>query len=159
MSPVEQELVDIPEHLSSTSVFFFYFVLWSSCCSIFSFLCSVSYIIVVVFRLAIALSACNLNLLIPLWYLQTFAMAYYFDFVVSSIYIYVWKLNQTVLELDLWAEIFFVLPSMGFELTTWIHCSTNRLAYVQHPRPLDHIRYIKNITLIVEVLHCLVRKI
>jgi hypothetical protein len=37
------------------------------------------------------------------------------------------ELNQTVLELNLWA-ITFVLPSTGFELTPLIHCSTNRLA-------------------------------
>jgi hypothetical protein len=45
-----------------------------------------------------------------------------------QMYIYVWKLNQAVLELDFWAVKFFVLPSTGFELTPLIHCSTIRLA-------------------------------
>ena len=41
--------------------------------------------------------------------------------------IYVWKLNQTVLELDFELSN-FVLPSTGFERTPLIHCSTIRLA-------------------------------
>jgi hypothetical protein len=45
-----------------------------------------------------------------------------------GVYIYVWKLNQTVLELDFWAVNYFVLPSTGFEFTPLIHCSTIRLA-------------------------------
>ena len=42
--------------------------------------------------------------------------------------IYVWKLNQTVLELDFRAVNFFVLPSTGFEPTPLLHCSNIRLS-------------------------------
>ena len=50
-----------------------------------------------------------------------------------NIYIYVWKLNQTVLELDFRAVKFFVLPSTGFEPTPLLHCSTIRLALPRAP--------------------------
>ena len=52
----------------------------------------------------------------------------YVGYFFRRLYIYVWKLNQTVLELDFRAVKFFVLPSTGFELTPLIHCSTIRLA-------------------------------
>ena len=52
---------------------------------------------------------------------------------IAYIFMYVWKLNQTVLELDLWADKCFVLLSTGFELTPLIHCSTNHLALCPAP--------------------------
>jgi hypothetical protein len=47
--------------------------------------------------------------------------------------LYVWKLNQTVLELDFRAVKFFVLPLTGFEPTPLIHRSTIRLALHSAP--------------------------
>ena len=65
MCQVEWELLATSEHLGSfIPGFTFYFVLCGSCCSIFSFLCSVSYMIVVLFIVDIALSVWDLRLLI-----------------------------------------------------------------------------------------------
>jgi hypothetical protein len=56
------------------------------------------------------------------------------------IYIYVWKLNQTVLELDFWAVKF--CSSLDGIWTRTIDTLQHQSPYVQRPRPLDHIRSI-----------------
>ena len=57
------------------------------------------------------------------------------------IFIYVWKVNPTVLELDFWDDNFFCSPSMGFKLTPLIQ-SLGKMHMSSAPRPLGHIRYI-----------------
>jgi hypothetical protein len=84
----------------------------------------------------------------------TGSQSYLWYYVNTNYYIYVSRLNQTVLEL-----YFCILPLTGFELTPLIHCSTNRFAlcpapYTTRPHPLH-----KNGASIVEVLPCPIRKI
>ena len=69
------------------------------------------------------------------------------------------KINPSSVRIRSLSCQIFVLPSTGFEFTPLIQCSTNRLAlcpapYTTRPHPLH-----MNGASIVEVLHCLVRKI
>jgi hypothetical protein len=63
---VEQELLTLPKHM------------WGSCCSIFSFLCSVLYVIVcpfVLFLFGHSIVSFDLRLLITLWYLLAIVLS------------------------------------------------------------------------------------
>ena len=54
--------------------------------------------------------------------------------------IYVWKSNQTVLELDFWAVNFFLFfPRRDLNSHHSYTAAPIAKPYVQHPRPLDHI--------------------
>ena len=56
-----------------------------------------------------------------------------------NIYIYVWKLNQTVLELDFRAVKFLFFPRRDLNPHHWYTAAPFVYPYVQRPRPLDHI--------------------
>jgi hypothetical protein len=58
------------------------------------------------------------------------------------IYIYVWKLNQTVLELDFRAVKFLFFPRRDLNPHHWYTEAPFAYPYVQRPRPLDHIHYL-----------------
>jgi hypothetical protein len=55
------------------------------------------------------------------------------------IYIYVWKLNQTVLELYFWAVKFLFFPRRDLNSHHWYTATPIAYSYVQRARPLDHI--------------------
>jgi hypothetical protein len=55
------------------------------------------------------------------------------------IYIYVWKLNQTVIELDFRAVNFLFFPRRDLNPHHWYTAAPFAYPYVQRPRPLDHI--------------------
>ena len=59
-----------------------------------------------------------------------------------NIYIYVWKLNPTVLELDLWVDKFLFFPRRDLNSHHWYTAAPITYPYVQRPRLLGHIRYI-----------------
>ena len=68
------------------------------------------------------------------------------------IYIYVWKLNQTVLELDFRAVRFLFFPRRDFELTPLIHCSTSlslTSSALDHSTTSTPFIYIKNNTIML----------
>ena len=75
----------------------------------------------------------------------------YFDIYYIHIYIYVWKLNQTVLELDFRAVKFLFFPRRDLNSHHWYIAAPFAWPYVQGPRPLDHIHslyiYIISVTL------------
>ena len=58
---------------------------------------------------------------------------------IVHIYIYVWKLNQTVLELDLRAVKFLFFTRRDLNPHHWHTAAPFAYPYVQCPRPLDHI--------------------
>ena len=49
------------------------------------------------------------------------------------IYIYAWKLNQTVLELDLWAVNFLFFPRRDLNSHHWYTAAPKRLALCPAP--------------------------
>ena len=57
----------------------------------------------------------------------------------AYVYIYVWKLNQTVLELYLRAVKFLFFPRRDLNSHHWYTAAPFALPYAQRPRPLDHI--------------------
>jgi hypothetical protein len=73
--------------------------------------------------------------------------------------IYVWKLNQTVLELDFWAVKFLFFPRRDFNTHYWYTAAPFAWPYVQHPSPLDHIHSLLKGASIIVVLPFLVRQI
>jgi hypothetical protein len=66
---------------------------------------------------------------------------YYNKCSINNKYIYVWKLNQTVLELDFRAVKFFCSSLDGI----WTHTidTLQHHSLSQRPRPLDHIHSLK----------------
>ena len=69
----------------------------------------------------------------------------------AYIYIYVWKLNQTVLELDFRAVKFLFFPRRYLNSHHWYTAAPFACPYVQRLRPLDHIHSLRKGASIVAV--------
>ena len=52
-----------------------------------------------------------------------------------SMFIYVWKLNQAVLELDFWADKVLFFPRRDLNSHHWYTSAPIAYLYVQRPRP------------------------
>ena len=68
-------------------------------------------------------------------------------------YIYIWKLNQTVLELDFWAVKFLFFPRRDLN-SPLIHCSTISLAlrflsYYQKRAILPYVLFLVTVAMFV----------
>ena len=139
MPLVEQKLPTLPEHLP-----------------VFSGVLVTRSLVLCVCFVDHCLSFCNFSfghcvvcpssiygLWLPLWHLQTL-LIYTTPSKIKSEngYIFVWKLTQTLLELDLWADKFLFFPRRDLNSHHWCTAAPIARPYVQHPRPLDHIRYM-----------------
>ena len=86
---VKQELLTFPKHLTSSAVF-----LWRSCCSIFTFLCNVLYIVLPLIY----------GFWLLLWYLQIFPYTtqFYYD-----------SRNMTYIIVGIWVHQGFIYKSLS----------------------------------------------